>query len=194
MGELSKDPDNPDSEPRVMQRLIAACATEAVAKIVPHETSVPVPLANQMFGKGLFAVRAGNRLARAGDWEMASNKWRDALSADPENSAAMYNLGLAREAARDFDEAARMYAAAAALDESERCQNALQRVEKHESDYQLAMAQLQRQTPAATVHSLASGPTKPPMVGGFAPLLPPANSSQPVPRSARREMKRLPPM
>ena len=214
-GELSKEPGRPDSEPQVIERLIATSAREAVALIVPHDTTVQVPLAGQTFGKGLFAVRAGNRLAREGDWETAARRWQEALAADPENGAAMYNLGLAREAAHDFDEAARMYAAATALDESERCQKALQRVEQHRGDYQLAMAQLHRQGPAATVHALAAGPTEPPIVGGFAPqvppytpppqpiatetprslsLLPPENSSATVPRSARPEMMRLPPL
>jgi hypothetical protein len=214
-GELSTEPDSPESEPQVLQRLSVASAREAVAKLIPHETTVRVSLADQKFGKGLFAVRAGNKLAKAGDWRMAATKWREALSASPENSAAMYNLGVAYEAARDFDEAARMYTAAAALDESDRCQQALQRVERHRDDYQLAMAQFRRPSPSETVHALANGPSEPPMADGVAPLVspytppprpaaseisprlelqPPANSSQAVPRSARREMMRLPPL
>jgi hypothetical protein len=136
--------DSPDSEQQITRDLVALCAEQAVTSIVPHDVPVPVALAGDWFGQGSAEVRAGNQLAGQGDWKAAALRWRQALAADPKNAAATYNLGLAREAARDFPAARDLYATAAARGESKRAQEALKRVEQHGGDYRLAVTQRQQ--------------------------------------------------
>jgi hypothetical protein len=149
-GELTDDRVGPTSEEKVMRRLVAASAAKAAAKITPHEVSVDVKLATATFGAGAAALRAGNRLARAGAWQPAMEQWQSALAENPQSHAAMYNLGLAYESVRDFQRAGQMYASAAEIADKELYREAMDRAERNDRQFRLAVAQIQqRRTPPA---------------------------------------------
>ena len=67
---------------------------------------------------GLQLLGQGNEAAIQGDWNQASVHWRAAAQADPENDAALYNLGLAYEALGRLDQAQFMLKSALAIYEA----------------------------------------------------------------------------
>ena len=70
-------------------------------------------------GAGSEHIQRGNGLARRGDWRAAQSAWQAALAANPNDDAALYNLGLACEAQRDYRKAAGHYYSAQRRNDSE---------------------------------------------------------------------------
>ena len=143
-GELTEDRTGPTSRQKVLARLMQEAAAKAAHKITPHQTQLDVYLAGATFGKGSGALRQGNKLALQGDWPRAMEHWQSALVENPDNDAALYNLGVACEAMNDFDGANRMYAAAAERSDNEMYREALARVERSGREYQVALTQIHR--------------------------------------------------
>jgi tetratricopeptide (TPR) repeat protein len=140
-GELQQDPASAKSERKIQLDLAAANAALVVAKIAPHQVPVNVELATAMFGPGAGSILAGNKFARAGQWPEARQRWEAALNENPASDAAMYNLGLAHEAAHDLARARQMFEAAARAADKDRYREAIARVEITNREQQSLLAQ-----------------------------------------------------
>ncbi|MCA9248330.1 MAG: hypothetical protein KDA42_14485 [Planctomycetales bacterium] len=93
------------SEAEVRSSLVAAIeslAREASDLLRPHLDEVEVPLASNPIGTAARQIVQGNELARRGQWHAAKALWQVALADDPENHAALYNVGLAYEAMGEY--------------------------------------------------------------------------------------------
>ncbi len=84
------------------QLLIAASARESWKTVAPYVTKDHVRLAIPWLQPGSFTVRRGARAARAGDWQLAEQRWQWAAKWFPFNSAAQHNLALAHAAREDY--------------------------------------------------------------------------------------------
>lgn len=140
-GPLHQDPASTRSERRLQLDLAAASAAKVVAKIAPHRVPVDVELATVAFGPESGAILAGNRFARAGQWSEARQRWETALQENPDSDAAMYNLGLAHEAAHDLPRARELFEAAARTAEKARYREALARADAAQREQQTLLAQ-----------------------------------------------------
>ena len=149
-GELHQDPASAKSERKLQLDLAAASAAKVVAKIAPHQIPLDVELATVAFGPGAGAILAGNNFARAGQWSEARQRWETALQEKPDSDAALYNLGLAYEAAHDLPRARQMFEAAAQTADKARYREALARAEAAERELQSLLAE------ASPRHELAS--------------------------------------
>jgi tetratricopeptide (TPR) repeat protein len=150
-GELTQDRSSTNSEQKVLRSLVASSAAKVVAKIAPHQVPVDVELATAAFGPGAGSILAGNKFARAGQWEEAKQQWQAAVSEDADSDAALYNLGLAHEAVGDLPRARQMFEAAARVADKDRYRQAIARVEAAEREHQILLAQANRaaSSPAA---------------------------------------------
>jgi tetratricopeptide (TPR) repeat protein len=144
-GELSMSESGHDSETKVLSILAREGISAAANHLAPHETSVEAQLAVSGFGGNSWRILRGNSKAHAGDWVAATEAWQKVLEHDPENHAALFNLGVASEAAGDFARAQRFYESAANLNtRSELYREALERAHKASQNYLIAMQQKTR--------------------------------------------------
>jgi tetratricopeptide (TPR) repeat protein len=127
-----------------LRDLVAASAAKVVAKIAPHPVPVEVELATTTFGPGAGSILAGNKFARAGQWSEARQRWEAAVNENPDSDAAMYNLGLAHEAAGDLPAARQMFEAAARVADKDRYREALTRIAATDREHQVLLAQATR--------------------------------------------------
>jgi len=127
-GELDENPLLDTSEKRVTEDLVQQCVQAAVAKISSHQQSTNARFALDNYGIGSPEVRTGNRLAATGDWSSAVESWQLALKEDPENKAALFNLGLAHEINQNPNAAEIYYREAKRLGSDDRSDEALSRI------------------------------------------------------------------
>ena len=138
-GEIEDKPGGPDSEDQLFRRLAGQCTNELLSNTFAQRTTVPVYLASAGSGAGAEHIQRGNGLAQRGDWGAAQSAWQAALATNPNDDAALYNLGLACEAQRDYRQAAGHYAAARRLNDSEPYREAVERVGVAERQYLAAL-------------------------------------------------------
>jgi tetratricopeptide (TPR) repeat protein len=67
------------------------------------------------------------KLAQKGEWDAAVEFWKSLADSDPDNHAALYNLGVAAEVAKDYAGAERYYIAALDIKDKRRYRKALER-------------------------------------------------------------------
>jgi hypothetical protein len=140
-GELRKTGKGVDSEARVLQHLVREAAEKLSHELAPHESPIEVRLASAMWGAAATEIREGAKKARQGDWSAAATHWNNALREDPENAAALYNLGVAHEALHDFARSMQHYQAALEKSDEPLYRDALERVRQSADHFQLAQAQ-----------------------------------------------------
>jgi len=87
----------------ILERLVNEISSKVVKDMVPHPV---VENINVLTERG---CKEGAELAKDGRWAEAEQSWRGVLAAEPDNDAAMYNLGVAAEVAGRYGEAANRY-------------------------------------------------------------------------------------
>jgi len=95
---------------RLLRELMNQCVQDVVNKLVRHKTTEI-----QLFATGNEQVQEGIKHVRAGDWSKAQTCWESALARNPDNHAALFNLGLAFKAHLEFDRALECFRRAAGL-------------------------------------------------------------------------------
>ncbi|MEK6238673.1 MAG: tetratricopeptide repeat protein, partial [Planctomycetales bacterium] len=90
----------------VLTNLTNACVTEIAGMLAPRPVAVDVKLASAgWFQKGGSLVKDGIQYAEKGEWRSAEAAWQAAIELDPQNHAALHNLGVAHEARHDYSQA-----------------------------------------------------------------------------------------
>lgn len=74
-----------------------------IANVTPHEVTEQIKL------KSDSCCKDGIKLAKSGDWDGAIDSFRAAVSAEPSNHVARYNLGIAYEHQKDLEGARECY-------------------------------------------------------------------------------------
>ena len=127
-GEFDENSLQDNSEKHIVEDLVQQCVQAAVAKVSSHQESTNVRFALDNYGIGSSEVRTGNRLAVTGDWGSAVESWQLALQEDPENKAALFNLGLVHEINQNPNAAEIYYREAKRLGSDDRSDEALSRI------------------------------------------------------------------
>jgi tetratricopeptide (TPR) repeat protein len=140
-GELLNGQSSLPAKDAVLSQLMERCARDVVLTLTPRQIEYPVELPSPSFGAGWSDMRQGNDYAAKGQWNLAESAWTAALSADPQNHAAMYCLAMAASARSDYPRAVSLLTGAVRLHNSERYQEALARLQRHRQDYDIVMSQ-----------------------------------------------------
>jgi Flp pilus assembly protein TadD len=85
---------------RLLRELSHQCVQDVANKLVRHKVTELV-----VFARGSEPVEEGIRQARAGNWNRAQECWEAALARDPNDHAALFDLGLAYRAHLDQERA-----------------------------------------------------------------------------------------
>jgi len=109
---------------QVINGLIDECVDEFIARISPHDVSIPVKLGN---GKSETVV-TGNKLAAAGDTDEAITCYERAAKEHPDDADAFFNAGVMYEKRLQWKESERMYSRAFEIKPEERFIEARRRV------------------------------------------------------------------
>ena len=141
---------------QTLNELSAKVAARLVAKISPTEIVKDVTFDDgSKYGVGIGGhklVKRGIEFAKRGVWEEAMEIWQDVIKAEPNNSAAHYNLGVAYEsfgALKNLEIARSMYKKAARYGDNKLYIEAIARVQAAIKDYRKYEEQknLLKQTP-----------------------------------------------
>ncbi len=130
-GRLSNRAEGKDSKRAVYSNLARAAAQETAKKLASATALIDVPLAPALQLDDGQAMKEGTEAARSNDWKTAAAHFEKARTANPDSHAAMYNLGLAGEAQRDFAAARHWYSAALRQHESATYRTALTRIDQN---------------------------------------------------------------
>jgi len=139
-----------------LDELSAKVAARLVAKISPTKIAKDVTFDDgSKYGVGIGGhklVKRGIEFAKCGAWEEAMEIWQDVIKAEPTNSAAHYNLGVAYEsfgALKNLETARSMYKKAARYGDNKLYIEAIARVQAAIKDCQKYEEQkkLLKQTP-----------------------------------------------
>jgi hypothetical protein len=84
-------------------RVIAAVARQSWSLVSPVVEEDRAPLAKPTFGRSMFGVYRGNRLAKQGRWDLAEIEWQDVVTRYGKDKSAWHNLSMAAVAHEDFD-------------------------------------------------------------------------------------------
>lgn len=139
---------------QTLNELSASVASRLVAKISPTEITETI----EFYDGGKFGygghdmIKRGIEFAKRGLWDEAKAIWQDVIKAEPNNSAAYYNLGLAHESVGDLENlkiARTMYKKAARYGDNKLYLNAMARIQSAIKDCQKYEQQknLLKQTP-----------------------------------------------
>lgn len=129
--------DSMITDGEMMRGLAGKVATKIAYDIAPHAVVEKVGLET---GGG---CKEGVRLAQRGEWGAAADFWRSLVDSDPDNHAALYNLGVAAEVARDYEKAERYYVAALDIKDKSRYRKALERAGRLIRDKERLDAQME---------------------------------------------------
>ena len=140
-GDLLGGQRSPAAKDALLAPLLDHCARDVVLTLTPREIEYPVELPSPSFGAGWSDMRRGNDYAAQGQWSQAESAWTAALSADPQNHAAMYCLAMAASARSDYPRAINLLTGAVRLHNSQSYQEALARLQRHQQDYQTVVSQ-----------------------------------------------------
>lgn len=143
-GQLRNGEGHLPAREATLAKCMHRCARDIVDMLTPRQIPMRVELATATFGRAAGEIRRGNARAAKGDWQAAEAHWRAALELDPDNHAAMYNLGLACEARFDYGRAEELYADALNGKQRGLYARALERLRGEREDYLLATSQRDR--------------------------------------------------
>jgi hypothetical protein len=85
--------------------LLAASAREAWKTLAPVVVKDTVRLSKPFLQPGAIGVRLGIRAAKAGQWQLAEERWQRVADWFPYSAAAQHNLAIAKAAREDFPSA-----------------------------------------------------------------------------------------
>lgn len=119
--------------------LIQRCGLEVVSGLTPQRENCSMALANCRWTvQGAHSVRRGVRAAERDDWDSAVTHWQDALKANPQNDAAIFNLALAAASQNDFEKAEELALEAIRIQHSDCYESGLERIRKQRSQSETA--------------------------------------------------------
>lgn len=129
---LTPSKDSPDS-------LIQQCGLEVVSGLSPQYENCSMALANCRWTvRGAVFVRRGVRAAERDDWGSAVTHWQEALEANPQNDAAIFNLALAAASQSDFEKAEELALEAIRIQHSDCYESGLEHIRKQRSQAETA--------------------------------------------------------
>lgn len=99
---------------------------QKVSSRIAHDAS-PHPVTDTIGLETGGGCKEGVKLAQKGEWDAAVDSWKSLVDSDPDNHAALYNLGVAAEVAKDYARAERYYMAALDIKDKGRYRKALER-------------------------------------------------------------------
>ena len=99
------------SKEEIMRELAAKVCKNFVKKLVPTRKKQ-----YREFATGNSDVKKGIEAAMNGDWDLAIEFWENAVAKDPDNHAAVFNLGIAYEAKHKMRKAIKQYEKARRMD------------------------------------------------------------------------------
>ena len=140
-GELLGGQSSLPAKDVVLSQLMERTARDVVSMLTPRQIEYPVELPSPSFGAGWSDLRRGNDYAVQGQWNQAESAWTAALTADPQNHTAMFCLAMAASARSDYPRAVSLLTDAVRLHPSQRYQEALARLQRHQQDYDIVMSQ-----------------------------------------------------
>lgn len=111
-------PGNPDKRALLNEAAQGAVAS-FVKEIAPYREVVTVRLAKNE--TELLEMENGINYAKAGQWEIAAEQFEAAVSKEPSNQGAWYNLGLAYEYTCQFNEAESAFKKATTIKPCKQC-------------------------------------------------------------------------
>lgn len=139
--------DRPNSAPAatpesLLNDLVLKCVDEFVGTLAPRQVTEPLELAAPMpFQGGFTLVQNGNEFAVRGRWDEAIAAWEQAVAANPENDAALFNLSLAHAHRQQFNQAESFAIRAMNVRQKAEYQAALQRIREQTAAYDQTLQQ-----------------------------------------------------
>lgn len=91
------------SEQSMLNDLTARLTDIFITHVTPHEVTEVIKL------KGNGKCKDGMKLAKAGDWEGAMDSWQNILNSNPNDDLANYDLGVANEYFKNYEQAREYY-------------------------------------------------------------------------------------
>lgn len=99
---------------------------QKVSSRIAHDAS-PHPVTYNIGLETGGGCKEGVKLAQKGEWDAAAGFWKSLVDSNPDNHAALYNLGVAAEVAKDYTAAERYYMGALDIKDKGRYRKALER-------------------------------------------------------------------
>jgi len=139
-----------------LQILTRQCVDDFVCLLEPHPVTEPVKLAEPtLFQAGYSLVHNGNEFAIRGRWDEAIGAWEQALEANPDNGAALFNLSIAHANRQEFTRPETFAIRAMNVRQKDEYQAGLQRIREQSAAYDQTLRQ-RRDLTAMTLSSESS--------------------------------------
>lgn len=127
------------AQDEMLGHLLNGCIDEFCSAIAPHDVEQTVLLARASpLQRGAWLVSRGIEKAKQDRWDEAELLWRQASESSPANHAALYNVGIAAEARRDYAQAEEHIRRAIALERRRLYEVGLERVQREHAGLVLA--------------------------------------------------------
>lgn len=126
----------------VLANLVQECLDDVEQHLTPHKQTAQVKLATcdwKLHGRP--EVRQGCAAAEKGKWREAEEHWNEALEVDPQNHAALYNLGIAAANRQDYDRAEELIMEAIRTTHCDCYETGLSQIRRYREDYEKAQVQ-----------------------------------------------------
>ncbi len=128
----------------ILDDLTQQCVDEFAGLLSPRELHEDVTLAKPvLFVRGYSFVWNGNEFACRGCWDEAIVAWERAITINPANDAALYNLSIAHAHRQNFAQAERMAIQAVNLRHTPLYETGLERIRQQMSDFDTTLQQRQ---------------------------------------------------
>ena len=137
-------PDGTPLPPRgeVLTTLTDMCLDDFIAQLAPHQVECDVKLARgRWLGTVASDIRTGNRLAAAGDWDGARDRWQAAVDRNPECDAALFNLALDAVHRQQYAAAEDLAMRAIRLKHTDRYAEGLESIRQYRTGYEAVQQQ-----------------------------------------------------
>jgi tetratricopeptide (TPR) repeat protein len=105
------------SDDALLDAAMSNMGDELRIRIAPHDVVREAKLRTKDKDKGVSErLKRGAAYAKSGGWDMAIEEWEQAAQQNPNSAPAHYNLGVAREAEGQLEQAREHYKQAAKID------------------------------------------------------------------------------
>lgn len=135
----------------VLANLVEECLDDVERHLTPHKQTTQIKLATCDWTlHGRPEVRQGCAAAEKGKWRDAEAKWNEALKYDPENHAALYNLGVAAANRLDYEKSEELIMQAIRTKHCDCYETGLSQIRRHREDFDKAQGQQANETVTAS--------------------------------------------
>ena len=122
-------------------QVLDALSDQVVSKFIPMITPYNVAVSKE-FDEDNDQVDLGIEFAQQNLWDKAEQIWQAEVAKDPQNSAALYNLGIAAEVMGDLDTAEQYYDQALSIEPKDLYMEALSNIRKRKIEHEKLLEQL----------------------------------------------------